>query len=120
MKREGRPHGMVRTYRILSSPWNPKALDNKFNKFDTLPTAGLFAKVPSKPTNHSKFTGKCSKQRCTGCHMHPTCKSKDKTKGSHKVKSHDRDMNWGAEYGAAWFSATEMLDHLTTDAEVSS
>jgi hypothetical protein len=78
----------------------------------------LFSKVPSKPTNHSKFTGKCSKPRCTGCHMHPSCKSKDKTKGSHKVKSHDRVMTWGAAFEFSGFSATAMLDHLATDDEV--
>ncbi|CAK7328217.1 unnamed protein product [Dovyalis caffra] len=109
---------MVRTYTIMPSPCNPKASDNKFNKFNTPPTAGLFTKVPSKPTNHSKFTGKCSKPRCIECHVHPTRKSKEKTKVFHKVKSHDRDVNWGAVYRAAGFSVTEMLDHLTTDDEV--
>jgi hypothetical protein len=118
MKREGRPHGMVRTYTILPSPWNTKPSDKKFNKFDAPPTAGLFTKVPSKPTNHSKFTGKCSKPRCTGCQMHPSSKSKDKTKGSHKVKSHDRVMTWGAAFEFSGFSATAMLDHLATDDEV--
>ncbi|KAJ6424018.1 hypothetical protein OIU84_024903 [Salix udensis] len=79
----------------------------KFNRFDTPPAAGMFTKVPSKPTNHSKFTGKCGKPRCTACHLLPSCKSKDKTKESHKVKSRDR-----AAFEFAGFSATAILDHF--------
>lgn len=87
MKREGRQHGMVRSYRILPNPLNPRP-DTRFNsRFDSPPTAGLFTKVSSKPTNHSKFTGKCGTPRCNGCHLHPTCKSKDKTKGTQKHKN---------------------------------
>ncbi|XP_038890912.1 uncharacterized protein LOC120080342 [Benincasa hispida] len=88
MKREGRQHGMVRTYRIIPSPWNPRPETQFVNELDFPPTAGLFTKVSSKPTNHSKFTGKCSKPRCSGCRLHPVQKAKDKTKGSHKFKSH--------------------------------
>ncbi|KAG5088217.1 hypothetical protein JHK86_000829 [Glycine max] len=44
--------------------------------------------VSSKPTNHSKFMGKCGKPCCPGCHLHPACKSKDKTKGTKKHKLH--------------------------------
>ncbi|KAJ6298691.1 hypothetical protein OIU76_019780 [Salix suchowensis] len=110
MKREGRQHGMVRTYKNSPSPWSSKLSDKKFNRFDTPPAAaGLLTKVPSKPTNHSKFTGKCAKPRCTGCHVLPSCKSKNKTKESHKVKSHDR-----AAFEFAGFSATAILDHLAT------
>ncbi|KAK9039585.1 hypothetical protein V6N11_014781 [Hibiscus sabdariffa] len=58
MKREGRQHGMVRTYRILPSPLNPKPESRFIQQFDLPPTAGLFTKVPVKPTNHSKFTGR--------------------------------------------------------------
>lgn len=87
MKREGRQHGMVRTYRIIPSPWNPRPETRFVNEFDFPPTAGLFTKVSSKPTNHSKFTGKCGKPRCSGCRLHPVQKAKDKTKGSHKFKS---------------------------------
>lgn len=125
MKREGRQHGMVRTYRILPSPWNPKSNSKFIKKFDSPPTAGLFTKVQPKPTNHSKFTGKCGKPRCTGCHMHPCCKSKDKTKGSQKLKSHDvvsnyRLMTWRLVDGRPGlnfngFSATGILDHLAND-----
>ncbi|QCE10865.1 uncharacterized protein LOC114185936 [Vigna unguiculata] len=86
MKREGRQHGMVRSYRILPSSLNPRPDTRIVTRFDSLPTAGLFVKVSSKPTNHSKFTGKCGTPRCTGCHLHPACKSKGKTKGSQKHK----------------------------------
>ncbi|KAJ6776878.1 PROTEIN THI031 putative-RELATED [Salix koriyanagi] len=69
MRREGRPHGMVRAYSLLPSPWNPKpGGDRKFNQFDTPTTAGVFTKVSSKPTNHSKFTGKCV-YYLAGCEM---------------------------------------------------
>ncbi|CAK9308828.1 unnamed protein product [Citrullus colocynthis] len=88
MKREGRQHGMVRTCRIIPSPWNPRPETRFVNQLDFPPTAGLFTKVSSKPTNHSKFTGKCGKPRCSGCRLHPVQKAKDKTKGSHKFKSH--------------------------------
>lgn len=87
MKREGRQHGMVRTYRIIPSPWNPRPETRFINELDFPPTAGLFTKVSSKPTNHSKFTGKCGKPRCSGCRLHPVQKAKDKAKGSHKLKS---------------------------------
>jgi hypothetical protein len=127
MRREGRPHGMVRAYAVLPPPWNPKpGGDRKFNKFDTPTTAGLFTKVSSKPTNHSKFTGKCGKPRCLECHLQPCCKAKHKTKGSHKVKSQDVLSNSNAQF-IAWrvvngrhgsnlsgFSATGMLNHLAS------
>ncbi|CAM8939183.1 unnamed protein product [Rhodiola kirilowii] len=57
MKREGRQHGMVRTYRILPAPLNQTNTLRFVNQIDTQPMAGLFAKVSSKPTNHSKSTG---------------------------------------------------------------
>ncbi|OMO69104.1 hypothetical protein COLO4_29257 [Corchorus olitorius] len=87
MKREGRQRGMVRTYRILPAPLNPRPESRFVQQFDTPPTAGVFTKVPMKPTNHSKFTGRCGRARCLECHMHPACKSKEKAKGSHKVLS---------------------------------
>ncbi|TKY66315.1 hypothetical protein E2542_SST09184 [Spatholobus suberectus] len=65
MKREGRQHGMVRSYRILPSPLNPRHNTRYITRFDSPLTAGLFVKVSSKPTNHSKFTGKCGTPRCT-------------------------------------------------------
>ncbi|WVZ06900.1 hypothetical protein V8G54_020246 [Vigna mungo] len=113
MKREGRQHGMVRSYRILPSPLNPRPDTRIITRFDTPPTAGLFVKVSSKPTNHSKFTGKCGTSRCTGCHLHPACKSKGKTKGSQKHK------NWRVigQPDSDFFglSATLTLDHISND-----
>ncbi|GAY48391.1 hypothetical protein CUMW_111320 [Citrus unshiu] len=54
---------MVRTYRIAPSPWNPRPDARTVNKFDSPPTCGLFTKVSQRPTNHSKFTGKCGRAR---------------------------------------------------------
>ncbi|XP_015971414.1 uncharacterized protein LOC107494889 [Arachis duranensis] len=112
MKREGRQHGMVRTYIILPSPLNPRPKTRPVTQLDSPPTAGLFTKVSSKPTNHSKFTGKCGTPRCTGCHLHPACKSKDKTKGTQKDKNwrvtNEPDLNFRG------LSATRMLDHLSS------
>ncbi|XWS30441.1 hypothetical protein CRYUN_Cryun24cG0118100 [Craigia yunnanensis] len=90
-------------------------------------TAGLFTKVPMKPTNHSKFTGRCCRPLCLGCHMHLACKSKDKTKGTHKSRSSDMVTNYrlitwrvvNGRYGLKFsgFSATRILDHLSNDYE---
>ncbi|KAA8548180.1 hypothetical protein F0562_004559 [Nyssa sinensis] len=76
---------MVRCYPILPSAWNPKPETRYINRFDSPPTGGLFTKVSPKPTNHSKYTGKCNRPRCAGCHMHPARKSKDKAKGTQKL-----------------------------------
>uniref|UniRef100_A0A803QLA8 Uncharacterized protein n=1 Tax=Cannabis sativa TaxID=3483 RepID=A0A803QLA8_CANSA len=110
MKREGRQHGMVRTCQILSSPSNPRPETKFVNRFDTPTTAGLFTRVSSKPTNHSKFTGKCGQSWCNGCHLHPAHKAKDKIKGTQKLKlkgvvSNNKDSFSG-------FSATSILDHI--------
>ncbi|XVF60133.1 hypothetical protein PTKIN_Ptkin08bG0019400 [Pterospermum kingtungense] len=123
MKREGRQHGMVRTYKILPSPWNPRPETRFVQRFDTPPTAGFFTKVSGKPTNHSKFTGRCGMSRCQGCHMHPACKSKDRTKGTQKLS--DRVINPGlitwrvvdGRHGLknSGFSATRILDDLSSD-----
>ncbi|EXC31396.1 hypothetical protein L484_017678 [Morus notabilis] len=112
MKREGRQHGMVRTLPILPSPLNPRPNTRYVNRFDAPATAGLFTRVSSKPTNHSKFTGKCGQPRCNGCHLHPTRKAKDKTKGNHKLKSSDVVSNHKllAFHGV---SATRVLDQLS-------
>ncbi|XP_062102900.1 uncharacterized protein LOC133813884 [Humulus lupulus] len=109
MKREGRQHGMVRTYQILPSPLNPRPETRFVNRFDSPPTTGLFTRVSSKPTNHSKFTGKCGQPRCNGCHLHPTCKAKDKTKGTQKLKPNNVVSNDDSFCG---FSATVILDHI--------
>ncbi|OVA20510.1 hypothetical protein BVC80_1065g62 [Macleaya cordata] len=125
MKREGRQHGMVRSYMIVPTPLNPRLNSRAVNQFDTRPTAGLFTKVSTKPTNHSKFTGKCGKSKCTGCHVHPACKSKDKTKGTQKLKSIDVAMNhklisWrvvdkGQGLNYRGISATAVLGQLSND-----
>lgn len=60
--------------------------------------------------------------------MHPACKSKDKTKGSHKLRSSDdmvtnyRLITWRVVDGRpglnlSGFSATRILDHLANDYE---
>ncbi|CAN1749135.1 hypothetical protein LINPERHAP1_LOCUS3602 [Linum perenne] len=116
MKREGRQHGMVRTYPVLPSPINSR-LDES-----PPPVAGIFAKVSRKPTNHSKFTGKCGVSRCKECHIHPCTKSRDKAKGTQKSRSNDvvsnhRLVTWRVADGGHvskcdGFSATGMLDRL--------
>ncbi|KAJ0704389.1 hypothetical protein HanPI659440_Chr14g0562231 [Helianthus annuus] len=85
MKREGRQHGVVRSYPILPTPLSRQR--RYIKTVDSASVAGLFTKVSSKPTNQSKFTGKCGTARCLGCHVHPVCKSKDKAKGTMKLRS---------------------------------
>ncbi|XP_076910752.1 uncharacterized protein LOC143568483 [Bidens hawaiensis] len=80
---------------------------------DSASTMGLFAKVPTKPTNRSKFTGKCRKPRCNGCHLHPVCKSKAKTKGAMKLRSIDHE-NQLTKYSFG-ISATGVLAYLADD-----
>ena len=49
IKREGRQHGMVRTYRILPSPLNQIPETRFVNRFDSATTAaGLFTRVSSR------------------------------------------------------------------------
>ncbi|KAM7268630.1 hypothetical protein ACFE04_010796 [Oxalis oulophora] len=88
MHREGRQHGTVLTCRLLPPTESPNS-SRVLNKVELSSAAGFFSKVSSKPTNHSKFTGKCRIPRCEMCHERPSSKSKDKTKGCHKVKSFD-------------------------------
>ncbi|GJR32873.1 hypothetical protein Tco_1109105 [Tanacetum coccineum] len=78
MKREGRQHGVVTCYQILPSSLSRQRY---VKMVESASNMGVFAKVPTKPTNQSKFTGKCRKPRCNGCHIHPACKAKDKAKG---------------------------------------
>ncbi|CAH8353457.1 unnamed protein product [Eruca vesicaria subsp. sativa] len=99
MKREGRQHGVVRTWMILPSEFNPRPANQFVNRFDSPPAFGVFAKVSSKPTNHSKFTGKCERSKCSGCHVSPAKKSANKSKGRRKEQA----MAWWAE---------DKLDHL--------
>ncbi|KAL0741710.1 hypothetical protein Bca4012_083223 [Brassica carinata] len=116
---------MVRTYRILPPSLNPRPEARLVNPLTCRPTAGLFTKVSSKPTNHSKFTGKCGQARCLECHMHPITKSKVKSKGSSKVRSNDvtyKMLTWQVASGGyrpglklSGFSATGLLDLMSDD-----
>ncbi|XP_043706944.1 uncharacterized protein LOC122656477 isoform X2 [Telopea speciosissima] len=112
MKREGRQHGLVRSYEIWPAPWNPKRYNKIVNQIDSPATAGIFMKVSSKPTNHSKCTGKCGRPRCMGCHTHPVSKSRDKAKGTQKEKSFDDRNRGGSNYVGV--SATAFLGQLAT------
>ncbi|KAG2302633.1 hypothetical protein Bca52824_031284 [Brassica carinata] len=87
MKREGRQHGVVRTLMILPSELNPRPANQFVNRFDSPPAFGVFAKVSSKPTNHSKFTGKCERSKCSDCHVSPAKKSAKKSKGRRKKQA---------------------------------
>ncbi|EOY02646.1 PREDICTED: uncharacterized protein LOC18600917 [Theobroma cacao] len=122
MKGEARQHGMVRTYQILPSPWNPRPETRVVQRLDSPPTAGLFSNLPSKPGNHSKFTVKCGRPTCLKCHLNPVSKSKDKTKGTQKLRTSNMVVNprlitWrvvdrrpGLNFSG--FSATGILEHL--------
>ncbi|KAI3748114.1 hypothetical protein L6452_10994 [Arctium lappa] len=109
MKREGRQHGVVRSYAILPTPLSQR----RYAKMvDSATVAGVFTKVPRKPTNQSKFTGKCSgKTGCLGCHLHPACKSRDKAKGSMKFRSIGSDTG----FVACGTSATGVLAYLASE-----
>ncbi|KAL7232699.1 hypothetical protein ACSBR2_010665 [Camellia fascicularis] len=121
MRREGRQHGMVRTYPVLPMNTKPESR-SRFNRFDSPPTAGSFTKVAPKPTNHSRFTGKCGRPRCRGCHQHPASKSINKTKATHKLRSANLVSNcrlatWrvvDAKPGLNFpgFSVSRVLDYL--------
>ncbi|KAL9233706.1 hypothetical protein vseg_008666 [Gypsophila vaccaria] len=76
MRREGRLHEMVRTLTIQPA-------GRVQNKVEASLTADLFTKVPPKPTSHSKID-----------FIHPTVKSKDKSKGSLKIKSGDNKLSY--------------------------
>ncbi|XP_052189786.1 uncharacterized protein LOC127799625 [Diospyros lotus] len=125
MKREGRQHGLVRSSRILPAPWNPRPDSRIVNRVDSPPTAGLFTKVSPKPTNHSKFTGKCGRPACVACHERPASKSRGKSKGTQRLRSSDvgsnhRLVTWrvvDSKPGLklSGFSATGILDHLAGD-----
>ncbi|XP_011626149.1 uncharacterized protein LOC105421237 [Amborella trichopoda] len=76
MRREGRQHGFVRTY------------NDNYQKSGAT-DAHHVRKAPQKPTNQSRFTGKCGRPRCTGCHDLPVTKSRNKTKGAKKLRDVD-------------------------------
>ncbi|KAK9067343.1 hypothetical protein SSX86_014669 [Deinandra increscens subsp. villosa] len=108
MKREGRQHGHVVSY--YHTPTSSLSRKRFVKMVDSASSMGLFAKVPTKPTNHSKFTGKCRKPRCNDCHLHPVCKSRAKVKGAMKLRSIDPENELTKYcFGA---SATGVLDNL--------
>ncbi|KAK1404335.1 putative Calcium-binding site [Heracleum sosnowskyi] len=113
MKREDRQHSWVRSFCIIPSPLNPNHHPRVINKFDSPTTAGLFTKVTSKPTNHSKFTGRCGKPKCSECHAQLACKSKDKAKGSLKLKS-TTDVSTDCKY-MSW----QVKDQTTNETQKS-
>lgn len=110
MKREGRQHGVVTCYQILPSSLSRQRY---IKMVDSASNMGVFAKVPTKPTNQSKFTGKCRKPRCNGCHIHPAYKAKDKAKGTMKIRSLDDEKEL-TKYSSGT-SATGVLAYLADD-----
>ncbi|ESQ46898.1 hypothetical protein EUTSA_v10028030mg [Eutrema salsugineum] len=94
MKREGKQHGMIRTRLILPPLPTTRPIVMGWIPQTSNPTSGKFSKVQSKPTNHSRFTGKCWSARCPECHLHPYTKSKVKTKGYWKVRSKSNDVTY--------------------------
>ncbi|KAI3863651.1 hypothetical protein MKW98_031243 [Papaver atlanticum] len=92
-----------KSYMVLPSPLNPTPKSKIVNALESRPTAGAYIKVSRKPTNHSKFTGKCGVARCTDCHINPGNKSKDKAKGTQKLKSssvaNQRSLAWSVVDG---------------------
>ncbi|XP_058186643.1 uncharacterized protein LOC131303675 isoform X2 [Rhododendron vialii] len=121
-KREGRQRGTVRKYPILGPSFHPRPDPRFTNRPDSPLAAGLFAKVSQKPTNQSKFTGKCSRPRCGRCHTYPVSKSRTKEKGTQKLQSCDVVSNhrlvrlWAVDSNPrlkfAGFSASGVLAHL--------
>ncbi|CAI9106366.1 OLC1v1005504C1 [Oldenlandia corymbosa var. corymbosa] len=128
MKREGRQHGMVLTYRFEQYSWGR----NNTTPSSSSQAGPPFTRASQNPTNHSKFTGKCRWPRCGHCHTHPVEKSRYKAKGTHKLKCSDVltnhrlvkwrvvDLRLALAPGSAGLkltgsSAREILDHLATD-----
>ncbi|KAK9159607.1 hypothetical protein Syun_005948 [Stephania yunnanensis] len=114
---------MVRAFPIPPPVWPTTTASRVTNRLDSRATAGIFTRVPTKPTNHSKFTSRCGRRaRCTGCHDSPTCKAKDKAKGTRKSRASDLTVNhrlvaWtvgnrGRGFDFFGSSATAMLDRL--------
>ncbi|KAF3556921.1 hypothetical protein F2Q69_00010453 [Brassica cretica] len=114
MKREGRQHSFVRTGMIHQSGYNPSPSNKFVNRLDSPPAFGVFTKVPSKPTNHSKSTRKCERAKYSKCHVSPAMKSAVTSKGGQKLKSTD----WWVEgkldqlIGSDSSSASDILDTL--------
>lgn len=123
MKREGRQHGMVKTYPIISAPWGPRG-PKPIRSPSPVPAAGPFAKVPTKPTAHSKFTAKCGRPMCRECHLGPPTKSRDKVKGAHGLRGSSSDVvsdyrlptRRVVDAKFSGFSASTVLDYLDAHA----
>ncbi|VFQ73514.1 unnamed protein product [Cuscuta campestris] len=128
MKREGRQHGLVPTCPVLPPlnhhprPPQPKHI---YSSSCSAPTAGPFSRVSSKPTNHSKFTGRCARAKCLECHVTSAAgKAKGKAKGTLKQRTADavadnKSIAWRVGnhhykpcHDVPGFSATGILDHL--------
>ncbi|KAF3556924.1 hypothetical protein F2Q69_00010454 [Brassica cretica] len=112
MKKEGRQHGFVRTGMIHPPGFSPGP-SNQFG-FDSPPASEEFTKVPSKPTNHCKFTGKNERSKYSNCHVSPAMKSADTSKGRQKLKSTDwwNDDNLDRLTGPGASSARDILDTI--------
>lgn len=129
MKREGRQHGLVIFHERYAESCRGKY--RILNKLETVPTTKFMTKVPSKPTNHSRFTSRCHRPRCYGCndwgcHNYPINKSRIKAKGNHKHNyQHDVAVNHllvshrlvGSGHGDRWIrfdsgSVKYILDQL--------
>ncbi|KVH92821.1 uncharacterized protein LOC112515080 [Cynara cardunculus var. scolymus] len=106
MKREGRQHGFVGCYYVPP----PNLCRRKM--VDPATARGCFVKVPNKPTNLSKFTGRCRHPYtgCKCCHITPASKSKDKIKGTMKLRSIDSGNNLTKYYSGT--SVTGVLAFL--------
>lgn len=108
---------------VLPPPCDSNPKSKVVNEVISPPTAGRYTKVPAKPTNHSKFTGKCGTPRCVECHARPACKSRKKAKGTQKLKSCDvaldqrlitrKDVNKRPGLIHVGGSATGVLGRLT-------
>ncbi|KAF8097823.1 hypothetical protein N665_0280s0025 [Sinapis alba] len=111
MKREGRQHGFVRTGMIHPSGFNPKPSNQFLNRLDS---PRDFTKVSSKPTNHSKSTGKRERSKYSNCHVSPAIKPAAKSKGRQKLESTDWwvDDELNRLTGLDASSARDILDTL--------
>ncbi|XP_020106392.1 uncharacterized protein LOC109722692 [Ananas comosus] len=118
MRREGRQHGTVRTH-ILDPSLATRRIQSKSNGANRLagpPVAGVFAKVQSKPTNHSKFTGRCHDAMCMSCRDQPVPKSKGKAKDDRRPKWTDLCYGDGLEYaGGEWVFRDDDYDERAED-----
>ncbi|KAF3665921.1 putative muscle M-line assembly protein unc-89-like isoform X1 [Capsicum annuum] len=122
MKIEGRQRGLARNYPIIiTSLWSPRPNSRYGNKLNSPPMAGLFTKASPKPSNPSKFTGKCGRSKYTICHLQPAGKAKvaKKLRGSDIISNYRlmnlRVTNTRPRLTFSGFSAANILDHLAAD-----